>query len=269
MGSKLGIAVGCCLAWACRPAEVRPPEVTAMPAPEVVLAELRTAGAGKSSLRAEGRVTYFGEKGRVRLKAVILGERPGHFRIETLSPFEQPIDVMACDGARLWLLSGDRLREGPATPENIARLLPLPLYPEEVVDVLLGGVPSGDRFQATQVEPAEEGQWRLHLAGANGERAQLLIDPVAKLVRRSALLDTDGKERVTVDFGDFSAPEGSADGREMPQESVVKLPGRDFDMTIKLTKAQVDVALDPSLFRINAPPGVPLEALDSPGVQVR
>lgn len=269
MGSKLWIAVGCCLASACRPAEVRPPEVTAMPAPEVVLSELRAAGAGKSSLRAEGRVTYFGEKGRVRLKAVILGERPGHFRIETLSPFEQPVDVMACDGARLWLLSGDRLREGPATPENIARLLPLPLYPEEVVDVLLGGVPSGDRFQATQVEAAEGGLWRLHLAGTHGERAQLLVDPVAKMVRRLALLDTEGKDRVTVDFGDFAVPEGSADGREMPQGIVVKLPGRDFDVTIKLTKAQVDVALDPTLFRITPPAGVPLEALDSPGVQVR
>lgn len=257
------------LVFACRPAEVRPPELTTLPAPAVALAELRAAGANKHSLTAEGRVTYFGEKGRVRLKAVLLAERPGRFRIETLSPFEQPVDVMACDGSRLWLLSGDRLREGPATPENIARLLPMPLYPEEVVDVLLGGVPSGERFSATGIQGADDGQWRLELSSGGGVAAHLWMDPVAKQVRRLALLDAGGQERVTVDFDDFGVPEGATDGRELPQEIVVKVPGRDLDVSIKLTRAQVDRAIDPGLFRIEAPPGVALEPLDSPGVQVR
>ena len=37
-----------------------------------------------------GRVTDFGERGRVRLTAVLLAERPGKLRVETLSPLEQP-----------------------------------------------------------------------------------------------------------------------------------------------------------------------------------
>jgi outer membrane lipoprotein-sorting protein len=255
--------------FACKPAPVAPPDVSTLPKPEAALAELRAGGAERKSLRSEGRVTYFGDQGRVRLKAILLAERPGRFRIETISPFEQPIDVMACDGSRLWLLSNNRLREGPATPENIARLLPLPLYPEEVVDVLLGGVPSGDRFTASTIEPAPDGQWYLGLVGAGGERAKLTVDPVRKVVLRTALLELDGSDRVTVDFADFAQPQGAKDAREMPEEIVVKVPARKMEVTIKLTRSEVDATIDGGLFRLAAPSGVVVEPLDSPGVQVR
>lgn len=59
---------------------------------------------------------------------------------------------MTSDGERLWLLSRGSAREGPATPENMARLVPIPLRASELVDVLLGGVPISDRYKPVRVE---------------------------------------------------------------------------------------------------------------------
>ncbi len=118
---------------ACHPAApVKRADLAPLPAPEAALAELRAAGAKRQNLRALGRLTYFGEKGRVRLKAVLVADRPNRVRFETVSPLEQPLDVMTVDGSRLYLLSKEKLAIGPATPENVARLLPFPMHPEEL-----------------------------------------------------------------------------------------------------------------------------------------
>ncbi|MEO1336386.1 MAG: hypothetical protein AAFV29_12120, partial [Myxococcota bacterium] len=73
-----------------------------MPTAEAALQSLRTRGAERKTIRAAGRVTYFGDKGRVRVRMEVVAERSDRFRVATISPFEQPIDVMTCDGEQLW-----------------------------------------------------------------------------------------------------------------------------------------------------------------------
>lgn len=249
---------------ACRPQPVKTADMRPLPEPASVLEAVRAKTGTRKNLRALGRVTYFGEKGRVRLKAVLLAQRPGAFRFETISPFEQPIDVMASDGQRLWLLSENRLREGPATPENIARLLPLAMKPSEVVDTLLGGVPTSERFTPESLEWSEDGdRWLLSLSTDTEETSRLTIDPTSKQVERMTLEDQGGV-RVVVSFEDFRSA-GPGKG-ELPEKIRIQMPRRDLDVRIKLKEAEVDVALAPGLFRISPPPGVEPEPLDSPPV---
>lgn len=243
---------------ACRPGPVKQ-DLTPLPEPQAALDELRAEGAGTRNLRALGRVTYFGEKGRVRLKTVLLAERPGRFRVETLSPLEQPIDVMACDGTELWYLSKGRLRSGPATPQNISRLLPLAMTPEEVVDTFLGGVPTSERFSPVALKHADDDRWELELLSATQERVRLLIDPVRRVVERMVLLTPAGSPRVSVQFDDFDPVSKGA--RDLPRSMVLRVAEKDIDLRIKLTEADVDVALDGSLFRLEAPPGRSAEPL--------
>lgn len=244
-------------AAACRPGPVKPADTRPLPEAAAVLAELRARAAGRASLRTEGRVEYFGDKGRVRLKAVLLARRPGSFRIETLSPFEQPIDVMACDGTRLWLLSKDRLRTGLATPENIARLLPLVMGPEAVVDTLLGGLPGADGVQATGIERDEDDRWRLSVT-TGAERGRLVVDPPSKQIREMHLLEPDGAIRVRVRFDDFEAQPG---GGEFPTRIRVNLPAEDAEVTLRWRAPEIDVDIADALFRLEAPPGVTPEPL--------
>lgn len=223
--------------------------------------ELRQQGGQRKNMRALGRLTYFGEKGRIRLKSVLVAERPGSFRFETISPLEQPIDVMACDGEKLWLLSKEKLSTGEATPDNIARLLPLPMFPEEVVDTLLGGVPTGARFQPKAIAwGGEDGdKWALTIAGPSGETGRLTVDPVRKVVEKMELLEEGENVRLSVTFEDFERAEG--DAGEIPRGLHIVMPARNHDVDIKLKEVDVNVDLPRSLFAIEPPPGVTPEIL--------
>jgi outer membrane lipoprotein-sorting protein len=243
----------------CRPAPMKTADLGPLPTAEAALAELRQKNGTRKNMRALARVTYFGPKGRARVKAALLAERPSSFRVETISPFEQPIDVMASDGSKLWLLSEKRLREGPATPENIARLLPLAMNPEEVVDTLLGGVPTSSRFSPKTLEWAEDGEhWVLTLEDGS-EESRLIIDPVQKVVEKMTLGLPGQKPRLSVEFEDFEQIAESAG--EMPHKIHIELPDRGLDVRIKLEDAEVDVPLAAELFRIDAPPGMHPEPL--------
>jgi outer membrane lipoprotein-sorting protein len=239
---------------------VKAPNTTPLPTPAEALAELQQKNGTRRNMRALARVTYFGPKGRARVKAALLAERPKSFRVETISPFEQPLDVMASDGSKLWLLSQQRLCEGPATPENIARLLPLAMNPEEVVDTLLGGVPTSSRFAPKALEWAEDGEHWLLTMDDGQEESRLVIDPVQKVVEKMTLGAPGAKPRLSVEFEDFKRI-GNTGAGELPHKIHIELPDRGLDVRIKLEEAEVDVPLAADLFRINAPPGIEPEPL--------
>jgi outer membrane lipoprotein-sorting protein len=263
-GGRASILLLLSLVSCSRPPVKNPADAKPLPAPSEALSMLDAANANRKSMRASGRVTYFGESGRVRLKVVQVVERPARFRFETISPLEQPIDVMTSDGSRLWLLSKGKLHEGPATPENIARLLPLPLRADEIVDILLGGVPTG-RFTPSALEAASEpeGRWLLRLDGQGDERGELVIDPERKVVERATLLRKDGAVRAKMTYDEF---EPVAGGGLFATEIKIELPEQSLEVSIKLKEVEVNVEVSPTLFVIEAPPGVPIEALPSPPV---
>lgn len=241
----------------CRP-HVPAPELSELPEPAALIETLRAQAEARRNLRALGRVTAFGPEGRVRLKTVLVAQRPGAFRVETLTPFEQPVDVMACDGARISLLREGRLFVGPATPANVARLLPLPLRPEEIVEVLLGGVPLPSDFQATGLSVEDE-LWRLELRGADGEQGILHVRPSGGRVERAEWLDASGNPRVRVRFEDFSRSDDG--GPPFPKSIRVEVPPADTRVEIRLRDAETDVELAEALFSIEPPPGGEAEPL--------
>lgn len=215
---------------------------------------MRDRAASRQNMRALGRVTYFGRQGRVRLRAVLLSLRPGAFRVELLSPAEEPVGIMTCDGERLWLLKDRRLTTGPATAENIARLLPMPMRPREIVDLLLGGLPSSDRFEPVSLMWANVShqKWLLTLRAPSGDAVLLTIDPTRHTVQ-GARFERVGRPSMTVAFDDFKPIEGLPG--EFPTHIVVQVQG-DEDVRIKLESLEVNVAFDPSLFLLTPPAGI-------------
>jgi hypothetical protein len=224
-----------------------------LPSALEVLASLRAGAARRRSVQAEGTVTYFGARGRVRGRAVIVARRPGSFRVETLSPLEQPVEVICSDGAQLHVLSGDVLRVGPATPEEVYKVIPLPMRSEEVVDTLIGGVPTSERFAPARVSRGEDGRLVLGLDGPAGERVELTVDPSRRVVERSRLLGPDGALRVEVQFDGFEPAEDA--GPPLPRSIVARMPGADLDLRIRLSEVVVDGAVDDALFRLEPRPG--------------
>lgn len=191
---------------------------------------------------------------------VLAAQRPAAVRIETLSPLEQPIDVMVSNGQRLWLLSNGQLREGPATPENVGRVLPFPMGVRSLVETLLGGIPA-DTFEATTLELDEDGAYVLGLLDkASGARVQASVDPASL-----AVLSADFGE-THIAFEDLAevAPVTGL----FPKKIHVEVPKRDLDVRIQLKELELNVPLPEELFRIQAPPGVTPELLPSPPIVV-
>lgn len=248
-----------------KPPVEQPVDARPLPEAKAALEMLEEASAARKSMRAEGRLTYFGDQGRVRLNVVQVVERPARFRFETLTPFGQPIDVMTSDGDRLWLLSKQKLHEGPATPENISRLLPLPLRAEEVVSIMLGGAPVTSRFSPKSLRWADDPQdfWVLSLENESGERGELLIDPKEKRVVKATLGNNPEAPRMKLAFDDF---EPLSSGGSFPRAIHLELPGQKLDINIKLKEVEVNVELAPTLFVIEPPPGVVPEPMPSPPV---
>jgi len=70
-------------------------------------------------------------------------KRPASLRIEALTPMGDPAAVLVADQGRFALLD---LRDyvfyrGPATSENLSRLIPVPLRDDELVSVITGDIP--------------------------------------------------------------------------------------------------------------------------------
>jgi outer membrane lipoprotein-sorting protein len=228
-----------------------------------VVARLRATAAARTTLRAEGRVTYFGEGGRVRAGLVVVAERPGRLRVETLSPLEQPLEVLTTDGARLWWLSRGVLHEGPATPENLARLLPIALYPEDLVELLLGGLPGPDRIGAAVFVPTDgPSRGALTLELPAGRSARLDVDVDAGRVERWTLSSAAGPDWI-VELRDHVAVPG---GGELARTLDLRDLRRDVEIDIKLRGVELGGAVDPALFRLEPPAGTSVVALPSPGV---
>lgn len=244
----------------CRPGVFRERDPSTLPSAASALAQVRARTADRASLRASGRVTYFGERGRIRLRTIVLAQRPGAFRVETLSPFEQPVDVMASDGRVVWLLTKGRLLTGPATPTHIARLLPLALRPEAVVNILLGGVPASGDLKAIDIS-WDQDLWRLDLEGLGKARGYLWVDPGRTVATRWVMLKKadQNEERVRVDFSDFDEVRGAAG--PFPRRIRVAMATPEADVDIRLDTPEVGVPLEAHLFRIDPPPGVTPEPL--------
>lgn len=238
----------------CRPSgPPRSVDLGALPEPEALLAQLRRQTAKRTNLRALGRITAFRSDERVRLKTVIVAQRPRSFRVETLTPFEQPVDVMTSNGEQLWLLREGRLFAGPATPENVARLLPLPMRPEELVETMLGGVPVSSGFRPTKVEMDEDERWKLELEGPFGEKGRLRIDPGSLRVLEAELRTDGGELRTSVTFEGFKTAEDG--GPAVPTSIRVSVPPKDVKLRIRLRETETDVPISPGLFEMNAPRG--------------
>lgn len=217
------------------------------PEPGALYASLVRTATATRTLRTEGRVTYWGERGRVRIRAVIVAERPDRFRVETLTPFEEPIDVVASDGARLWWLSRSDLKVGPATPARLGEVLPLPLAPPAVVDVLMGGVPTSTSWRPVDVQAGRDGTWRLSVVDPGGHPSVLWIDRDAPRVRRIALPARNRQPAIELALSDH---EGL-----VARKIDLRVPDRDLEVQIRLQSPEYGAALPDGLFRVEAPPG--------------
>ena len=238
--AALALAAGC--------ARAPPPDLSADPGE--LLRQVRAAQALARSVQGPARVGVSSPGASGTLDAWIAAEKPDRVRVEVLDFFGNPASVLvAADGRfSLWDAREGAVYRGEASPENLARLLPLPLGGADLATLLCGSAPLLDGAAAA-AEP-DGSAMRLELRGAAAR--QLVWVGEGGAVRAARLEPAPGS----------SAPAWSAEfdvfrrraGARIPTDSELRAPrGR---VTLHWKEAlEVNAPVPPSAFRLDPPRG--------------
>lgn len=206
---------------------------------------------------AEVRLTYFGPKGRVRGTAALAVMRPSSLRYELQGPHGGVLEAFATDGHELQLLDqkGSRFLYGPATRDNINRLLalvPLGLGPSEWVALLFGEI--GMPLRATLVYDDKIGRYVGDWTD-QGMTHRVEVDPESARATR-ATISAEGTL-----LSEIRILERDVAG--LPVELELNAPAADIGVEVRVRDVSYDVAFDSSIFILDAPRNITPEYLGS------
>lgn len=235
-------------------APVRPPEPTLMPVTADELLQIRKAQ-GQRFQTLQGtvslRMTHAGERHSV--KQVLLLQRPDMFRAEVLGPFGQPVMTVAAAGDRLsaFVPGEARFYTGAATPENLYRLVRLPLEVQQLVQFAFYDVPLlPEPFGGVSVE---NGYYVINLQGVDGRRQQLRFDEQRRL--RQVRYFSNQTELLKATYDDMREDDG------LPLALRLNLPMDDMEVELVWRDVRSNGELPASRFNLIPPPGAQVLAL--------
>ena len=223
-----------------------------------------------SSLRAEARVTQWGQGGRIRGTVLMFLQQPNRVRFDVMTAVG-PAAVLTSDGERFQLsdLREGTFLEGETCPANIGRLLGISIAPEEVLLLLTGDtlVIEG----AAQSMQCREGFYVVTLDGEDGGRQEIAYSipeedfdkPAADqrlTLRRSTQFSADGAKLWEATYEEYA----DVDGRAFPMKVrfVDEVNGADTEVRVK--SVDVDPDVPPDAFTQRPAPGMTVEIATCP-----
>lgn len=239
--------------------------------PARVLRAQRAPRAQVRSIRAEARIDQRGDEGRIRGTVLMFAERPASVRLDAMSQFG-PVSILTSDG-ETFALSDMRARRfivGPACARNVARLLRIPMTPEQTVEFLLGGTALIEAAEQDIRWDAERGAYVIELRAADGFRQvlQLSLRPADRKAElsaqrfdllRSELFGPDGEHLWRVSFDDYSTVSDGERSIRWPYRVHVVQPSTDMDTLVRFKKIKVNPAIPPGAFQQKPAGGMQIE----------
>jgi hypothetical protein len=246
----------------------RPPDHPA-PAPAELMQALERRQAALRTLEIDTRTTSWLGNERVRATVPMLIDRAGRLRFEAEVPVQGSVAALVVRGQTFAFLDLQHhvFHDGPACPANVARLIPIPLLPDEIAAILLGDAPLGPGARAVDV--SWDGKLKgdvlaVERAAAGGAASRLWIT-----MKRSA----DGYDVLAVEGQSPGAPGHwrvsyenltRADGLALPQLIRFAEPGKSFDEGVEI-KVKERLGLNRPLrddqFELKPPPGYTIQTL--------
>jgi len=239
----------------------RPPvPVAVLPDTEAERLLLTVAELGTRYRSLNGLARVRGEIGGQSFSATqgILAASPDKLRLETLSPFGQPLVSVATDGETVEALVPGRKEfwRGDVGSGRIYEALRLPMPFRDMVGLLLCRVPV-QPFSDRQLVLDSTGRYRLALASRDGRRQILFFDVLSRLTGSDWY---NGDElRVRVEFDDFRAEDG------FPRGFFWKIPYRNQEVHVLFSEIAVNPDIPSDRFRISPPPGVDIHPFPETG----
>jgi outer membrane lipoprotein-sorting protein len=218
------------------------PQTIAGPAPEAtaLYAEAQAAHRQPETLTCDAKAVVDAPENAGRYALHISVKRPASVRIEALTPLGDPAAVLVADQGRFALLDlrNNVFYRGPATPQNLSRLIPAPLTADQLVALVTGAIPEGgDPLSAKRDDDG-------YVLGLSKELVWLGND---MRVRR---LERDGWA-VTLDDHD--------DG--VPRSIHLEAPRANTKVDLRLRNVATGKSPPETAFRLTPPAGIRVEDL--------
>lgn len=235
-----------------------PPDLS--PDPVELLAQVERTQARVDRVGGEARVRLESPRGGGTATQFVAAERPDRLRLELLDFFGNPAAVLVADGGRFSLLDlrAGVFYRGAATPQNIGRLVSLPIPAGDLVLILCGAVPIASG-RAVAVEPGD-GVLRLTVEGAD-RRQRLDVGAGAAVVSST----TEPLPGVPLPAGTYSvAFDRFRDRAGRPFPGQVRVESRAAGVKLRLDWKEIEVngVLPEGSFALAPPKGVRIVDLD-------
>lgn len=200
------------------------------------------------SVRGEVRVRVKAQGKSGSVSAFAAAKKPDRVLVQTLDFFGNTAAELAAAGGELSLYDARErvVYRGAATPENLARLVPIPLSPAELATLLCGSAPllDGEPVRATP------GRGWVELEIAAGPRRQVLrIGPRAAVLSSSLSVADGGTGAYQATFGERDVVRGE----QFPGEVVLTAP--EVSMRVTWSEPEPGAALEDALFAPRLPRG--------------
>jgi hypothetical protein len=257
------LALGCATAPTPRP--------PGQPAPEasLLLESLKGRQAALRTLEIETRSTSWLNGERIRATVPMLVDRAGRLRFEFEIPVQGSVAALTVRGNAFALLDLQHqvFHQGPPCPANVARLIPIPLLPEEIAAILLGDAPLGETARAREVswDGQRQADVLVVVRSAAGAAATHLWITMKRSGGGYDVLAVEGQSpgaqgRWRVAYEDLQ----KADGFTVPGLIKFAEPGKSFDDGVEI-KVKERLGLNRPLkdeqFILKPPPGYKVEQL--------
>ncbi len=215
------------------------------------------------SLQGDAKLRVDSPQGSGTLSLFVALSRPGLLHFESFDFFNRPVAALTANRERfgLYQTEGNAWYEGPASPQNISRFLPVVLPSEELVAVMLGQtplIPAAER--KTLSLDRDEGVYVLTLH--RGRVTQVL--QVHTKHHRVVRSEVRGVQAYDLAFENFD----QGDALVFPKKVKLMVPQAKTELEVRYTDVTLNAAPDLTLFELTAPEGAKVVPVDESGREV-
>jgi hypothetical protein len=243
---------------------------------KALLAELRARQQALRAADLETRTTSWLGGERTRAGVLMLVERTGRLRFEAEVALQGTVATLVTDGNTFSLLDlqNNIFKQGPACPQNVASLIPVPLRAPEIASILLGDAPLATEAKVVglawdgktaadvmEIDNTGAGSaitrrlWVSMKPGPAGGRWQVVG------VQAAASSDQGDQARWRVAFEQLSPAEGVTGGFTHPKLIKFAEPGKSFEDGVEVVVKQrvLNPSFKPQAFSLQPPAGYRVE----------
>jgi hypothetical protein len=251
LGFRVFLLAGVAFLSACATLPMPPP---APPSPDVLLYEVRLRREVFQGLKGLAWVRVDSPQSRFRVQEVLLVQRPGLLRMETLGPLGTPQLYLVTDGQEVSIYhpGENRYFRGPYAAHSLPPPLALPfrLKSEEIVSFLLGIPLLRDPVQTSVTRDLQKGLWVLEMASAGQAFQQTLwIRPQPFAILRGEVHLPEISYQYS--FSDFQ----TVNGLEFPHKLSLDAPSSETRIRVEYGEIELNPSWEAKDFSLPPPRG--------------